>query len=203
MGRKVLGIDAGTNSVGHALIDTDEKKIIECNVSRIENSSIEPKDRTQIRTTRRMNERFKLRRERIIRVLHVLGFLPEHYEKLINFTNHPGQLISGCDDEKFPLISMDGNRLLFKDYYNDMINDIISKNKHFDCSYSKTLYNHTLYYIRKIALSQKISKYALSWILLKANHKRGYNQNIGIHDFSEDEQKKGKRECAEQVPCSC
>lgn len=33
---------------------------------------------------RRMNERFQLRRERLNRVLNIMGFLPEHYARALD-----------------------------------------------------------------------------------------------------------------------
>ena len=44
---------------------------------------------------------------------------------------------------------------------------------------SKIPYDWTIYYLRKKALSQKISKEELAWIILNFNQKRGYYQLRG------------------------
>ena len=88
---KILGLDLGTNSIGWAVID-NEKKCIEAAGSRIipmdagrlgdfekGNSVSFTAERTQYRGTRRLHERYILRRERILRILRIMGFLPEHY----------------------------------------------------------------------------------------------------------------------------
>ena len=102
MGEKILGLDLGTNSIGWALIngniDNEDKiqlKEIEAAGSRIipmdaailgdfnkGNSTSQTAERTRYRGVRRLRERHLLRRERLHRVLDLLGFLPEHY------TNH-------------------------------------------------------------------------------------------------------------------
>ncbi|GAB1418113.1 hypothetical protein MASR2M12_08780 [Bacteroidales bacterium] len=94
--KKILGLDLGTNSIGWALIEQDfenkQGKILGMG-SRIVpmsqdilgefdkgNSVSQTAERTGFRGTRRLRERHLLRRERLHRVLNVLGFLPEHYE---------------------------------------------------------------------------------------------------------------------------
>lgn len=52
----------------------------------------------------------------------------------------------------------------------------------------KVPYDWTIYYLRKKALTEKISKEELAWILLNFNQKRGYFQLRG-----EDEEVQGKK----------
>ena len=85
MGR-ILGLDLGTNSIGWALIDDNEHKIIKAG-SRIipmdaatmgdyekGNLKSTASKRTGFRGIRRLYERATLRRERLLRVLHTMGF---------------------------------------------------------------------------------------------------------------------------------
>ena len=101
--KKILGLDLGTNSIGWALVDLEDKKILGLG-SRIipmsqdilgefgkGNSISQTADRTKYRGVRRIRERFLLRRERLHRVLNVLGFLPEHFANQIDFENRLGQ----------------------------------------------------------------------------------------------------------------
>ena len=93
--KKILGLDLGTNSIGWALISTNENDKpckIEGMGSRIipmsqdiigefdkGNSVSQTAERTGFRGTRRLRERHLLRRERLHRVLNILEFLPKHY----------------------------------------------------------------------------------------------------------------------------
>lgn len=98
--KHILGLDLGTNSIGWAVINSnfdeatqkEQLKGIEAAGSRIipmdaaqlgdfnkGNSVSQTANRTQYRSTRRLYERKKLRRERLHRVLQLLGFLPSHY----------------------------------------------------------------------------------------------------------------------------
>lgn len=52
-------------------------------------------------------------------------------------------------------------------------------------------YDWTIYYLRKKALSQKISKEELAWVILNFNKKRGYYQ---FRDDNADENKENKIE---------
>mgnify|MGYP002370751001 CR=1 FL=1 len=93
--KNILGLDLGTNSIGWALIQHDAEqqqgKILGMG-SRIipmsqdilgdfgkGNSVSQTADRTRFRSVRRLRERQLLRRERLHRLLNVLGFLPHHY----------------------------------------------------------------------------------------------------------------------------
>jgi CRISPR-associated protein Cas2 len=101
--KRILGLDLGTNSIGWALMETTTESKFEKTV--FENAQIQglgsriipmpqneiddfsrgitksaTADRTDKRGTRRLYERSNLRRERMHRVLNILGFLPEHYE---------------------------------------------------------------------------------------------------------------------------
>ena len=97
--KHILGLDLGTNSIGWAIVKettdantTDAQKIIADAGSRIipmdaamqsdfakGNTVSQTHDRTQYRGVRRLRERQLLRRERLHRVLTLMGFLPKHY----------------------------------------------------------------------------------------------------------------------------
>jgi CRISPR-associated endonuclease Csn1 len=88
--KKILGLDLGTNSIGWALIDKENHKILgmgsriipmgtdkqdyEKGVSITKNA-----DRRLKRTIRKMNKRYKLRRNKLLFVLHELGMLPTQF----------------------------------------------------------------------------------------------------------------------------
>ena len=89
---KILGLDLGTNSIGWALIDDNKKEIIKTNVrifpegvNDINQSKEKSKnaDRRIARGIRRSNYRFKMRRERLKKVLKELGIKPD--EKYYTF----------------------------------------------------------------------------------------------------------------------
>ena len=107
--KNILGLDLGTNSIGWAVISTSEDTNISPKIksagSRIipmdaatlgdfdkGNTKSQTAERTAFRGVRRIRERHLLRRERLLRVLHQLHFLPPHFEADINFIDHPGQI---------------------------------------------------------------------------------------------------------------
>src|SRR5690606_20224809 len=99
--KRILGLDLGTNSIGWALIKQDFKnkegsilgmgsRIIPMSQDILGefgkgNTVSQTAERTGYRSTRRLRQRHLLRRERLHRVLNVLGFLPEHYAREIDF----------------------------------------------------------------------------------------------------------------------
>ncbi len=199
--KRILGLDLGTNSIGWALIEQDFKdksgkilgmgsRIIPMTQDRKDefgkgNSISQTADRTGFRGTRRLRERFLLRRERLHRVLNVLGFLPEHYANQIDFEKRLGKFLN----EKEPKINYkeiwnpekkkNEFDFIFKDSFEEMLTDFRKYQPQLLENNKKLPYDWTIYYLRKKALSQKITKEELAWILLNFNQKRGYYQLRG------------------------
>ncbi len=185
--KKILGLDLGTNSIGWALVEQDfdkkEGKIIDAG-SRIipmdqsqltdferGNSVSATANRTGYRGVRRLYERDNLRRERLHRVLNILGFLPEHYAEKVDFDKKKGQFT-----EEVKLNYRKGSvgyEFIFKDSFQEMIDEFKAK------GIDRMPYDWTLYYLRKKALQHKISKEELAWVILNFNQKRGYYQLRG------------------------
>jgi len=199
----ILGLDIGSNSIGWALIQLDllqkTKRIIAAG-SRIipmdqkvlsdfgKGITISPTaQRTSYRNARHCRERHLLRRERLHRVLHILGFLPTHYDKQIDFSKRYGKFVDNTE----PKIAYNEGKFLFMDSFQEMLADF--KIHQPDLFYtkkngeeSKIPYDWTIYYLRKKALSRKISKEELAWIILNFNQKRGYYQ---LREEEEEENK--------------
>lgn len=192
MKKRILGLDLGTNSVGWALIQSDfankEGKILGLG-SRIipmsqdilndfgKGSSItQTAERTRLRGVRRLRERFLMRRERMLRVLNIIDFLPAHFSNQIDFKKQKGQFVG--ESEPKLQFNNDGH-FLFVDEFNKMVEQF--KDKHPDLLQDgkKIPYDWTIYYLRTEGLRRKISKEALAWILLQFNQKRGYYQLRG------------------------
>lgn len=203
--KTILGLDLGTNSIGWALVQQDEKnktgKIIAAN-SRIipmdqgilgdfdkGNSISQTAERTSYRGVRRLHERALLRRERLHRVLHIMKFLPSHYESNIDFELHLGQFINHTEP-KIDIVEIDGKyNPLFRSSFNEMLNDFSIHCPELVKEGKKVPYGWTIYFLRKKALTQKIEKEELAWILLNFNHKRGYYQ---LRGEDEEENNDGK-----------
>ena len=189
----ILGLDIGSNSIGWALIQLDllqkTKRIIATGSTIIpmdqkvlsdfgKGITISPTaQRTSYRNARHCRERHLLRRERLHRVLHILGFLPTHYDKQIDFSKRYGKFVDNTE----PKIAYNERKFLFMDSFQEMLADF--KIHQPDLFYtkkngeeSKIPYDWTIYYLRKKALSRKISKEELAWIILNFNQKRGYYQ---------------------------
>ncbi|WP_312764912.1 type II CRISPR RNA-guided endonuclease Cas9 [Epilithonimonas sp.] len=195
MGKNILGLDLGTNSIGWALIKQDfenkQGKIIGMG-SRIipmdegekgkfaEGASIsKTADRKKYRGVRRLRERYLLRRERLHRVLNIIKFLPEHFANEIDFEKRFGKFKT----ENEPKIAYNNDSFIFKNSFEEMLADfkthqpqILKNEKGED---KLVPYDWTIYYLRKKALSKKIEKEELAWILLNFNQKRGYYQLRG------------------------
>jgi len=199
--KRILGLDLGTNSIGWAVVNAEEvirenetsflKPVsINASGSRIipmdegvlgdfdrGNTKSQTKDRTDKRGTRRLLERYLLRRERLLRVLKLMDFLPEHYAEKIDsygkFTDEsePKLAWRKGTDGKFEFI--------FKDSFNEMLDDFAKNQQQLVADGKKVPYDWTIYYLRKKALSQRLTKEELAWILLQFNQKRGYYQLRG------------------------
>jgi CRISPR-associated endonuclease Csn1 len=190
--KRVLGLDLGTNSIGWALVDKNDQKILGMGSRIIPMSQdilgkfdsgisiSQTAERTGFRGIRRLRERHLLRRQRLHRVLHILGFLPDHYEKYIDFENRLGQF-SPDTEPKLPWKEIEKNRFnfIFQNSFDEMFADFAQTQPQLVSNDKKIPYDWTIYYLRKKALSQKIEKEELAWILLNFNQKRGYYQLRG------------------------
>jgi CRISPR-associated endonuclease Csn1 len=201
--KKILGLDLGTNSIGWALTNNDfDNKLgnIEGLGSRIIPMSqdvlgkfdsgvsiSQTAERTKYRGTRRLVQRFLLRRERLHRVLNILDFLPQHYVEAIDFDKKFGQF-KPEKEEKLSFYKNESgkNQFLFLESHQEMLAEFQLTNP----DLKQVPYDWTIYYLRKKALTQKISKEELAWILLNFNQKRGYYQLRG----EEQEENKNKLE---------
>ena len=201
--KKILGLDLGTNSIGWALTNNDfENKVgnIEGLGSRIIPMSqdvlgkfdsgvsiSQTAERTKYRGTRRLVQRFLLRRERLHRVLNILDFLPQHYAEAIDFDKKFGQFKPEREEKLSFYKNENGkNQFLFLESYKEMLLEFQLTNP----DLKQVPYDWTIYYLRKKALTQKITKEELAWILLNFNQKRGYYQLRG----EEEEVNKNKLE---------
>lgn len=233
--KRILGLDLGTNSIGWALVEQDFEnkngKILDMG-SRIipmsqdilgdfgkGNSVSQTAERTGYRGVRRLRERHLLRRERLHRVLNILGFLPGHYAAQIDFERRPGKFINESEPKlAYNTFWNEAKRkreydFIFKRSFEKMLADFRQHQPSLlvDEKGEKKLvpYDWTLYYLRKKALTQKIEKEELAWILLNFNQKRGYyqlrgeekeenpNRSVKFHslkvvDVVADEDSKGK-----------
>lgn len=203
--KNILGLDLGTNSIGWAVVgsvtDAAEKeilagikgcgsRIIPMDASQLSdfakgNTVSQTADRRSKRTARRMNERFILRRERLHRVLNLMGFLPEHYAASLD---RYGKFIDADDHKIAWRTNSDGRQeFVYRQAFNEMYEEFKSRNPEFLKNGGKIPYDWTIYYLRKKALYSPITKEELSWILLNANQKRGYNQLMGMDEQQEQE----------------
>lgn len=204
--KKILGLDLGTNSIGWAVVNQENDgensflKSIEAAGSRIipmsadimgdferGNSVSQTKDRTKFRATRRLRERFLLRRERLHRVLGIMGYLPSHYSEQIDKL---GKFLPGTEPKLEWRKSDSGKyEFIFHNSFEEMLTQF--RNNHNGKEIKNIPADWTIYYLRKKALTERISEEELAWILLNFNQKRGYYQLRGEDkedDFSKKEE---------------
>ena len=191
--KKILGLDLGTNSIGWALIEQDfenkKGKILGMG-SRIIPMSQEilgkfesgqsisqTAERTGFRSVRRLRQRSLLRRERLHRVLNILGFLPHHYGRTIDFEKRVGQFKNNLEP-KIAYFQNDSGKFefLFKDSFEEMVADFRKSQpqlffKNNKGKEAKITYDWTLYYLRKKAISKRISIEVVALFLLHFNQK--------------------------------
>lgn len=209
--KKILGLDLGTNSIGWAVVNTDEtaredgsttlqptgisaagSRIIPISADILGefdkgNSVSQTAERTSKRMARRIRERNILRRERLLRVLKLAGFLPTHFAEQID---RYGKFI-GDDEPKLAWKKNDEGKFefVFQDSFNEMLRDFAAEQNGLVVSGKKIPYDWTIYYLRKKALTQAISKEELAWILLQFNQKRGYYQLRGEEQEEQPDKK--------------
>ncbi|NDV94355.1 type II CRISPR RNA-guided endonuclease Cas9 [Dysgonomonas sp. 521] len=202
MSKKVLGLDLGTNSIGWALVNYIESirenqfqpsniidigsRIIPMDAAALSdfdngNLKTQTAERTRYRSVRRLHERYLLRRERLHRVLYILGFLPEHYAKCIDFEKNTGKFLSDSEPKIAYSLNDETDRyeFYFKESFVEMIQDFVKYQPELVKDGKKVPYDWTIYYLRKKALSEQISKEELAWLILHFNQKRGYYQQRG------------------------
>ena len=206
--KHILGLDLGTNSIGWAVVketkESDGANHIDGIVdagSRIipmdaamqsdfarGNTVSQTADRTRYRGVRRLRERCLLRRERLHRVLALMGFLPKHYAD--NLTRY-GKFKDDVECKLAWANNDEGNpTFLFKQSYDEMLQLFWQVHPELMKQGLKVPYDWTIYYLRKKALSEALSCEELAWILLNFNQKRGYYQTRG----EEQEEDRSKQE---------
>lgn len=209
MSRTILGLDLGTNSIGWALVEIDhENKLVKilglgsriltmdaAEIAKFESGAKTESGaakRTALRSPRKLNERYLLRRDRLHCVLNLLNALPKHYKLSIEFENEKGKRSGKFKkgaEEKLAYYKDDNGKslFLFKDAYYQMENDFREKYPELfyhkrNGSQTKIPYDWTLYYLRHKAVTDKsfkLTKEQLAWITLSFNQKRGYEKVIG------------------------
>jgi len=207
--KNILGLDLGTNSIGWAKISIDDSRnalpqiklgsrIIPMSqdvLGKFDSGVTESQTaaRTGYRGTRRLRERCLQRRERLLRVLHTLNFLPEHFDNAIGWNKNNNKTYGKFIDDTEPKVAWkrgaDGKmQFLFMDAFNEMLADFAQYQPEFIAEGKKIPLDWTLYYLRDKATKQAITKEQLAWILLNFNQKRGYYQLRG-EDEEEDTSK--------------
>lgn len=200
--KKILGLDLGTNSIGWAVVEAstaDNGELLPKSIlgagSRIipsdkvedfekGNSVSQTAEKTKYKGMRTIKERKKLRRTRLNRVLREIDFLPSHFEKKIdrygNFTDFTEPKICWNVDETGK------SHFLFESSFYEMIEDFRIAQPQLLEKGRKIPYDWTIFFLRKKALTQPISKEELAWVILNFNQKRGYYQLRDEEEVVED-----------------
>lgn len=183
---RILGLDIGTNSVGGALINIDDfgkEGKIEWMGSRIipldgdslqkfeTGGQVETKaaNRRLLRGSRRLKQRYKLRRSRLIKVFKLLGWVEADFPE--NFKNQPADFRFDIN-QHLPL-SAETKEEAHKEFGTDKVSD-----------------DWLVYYLRKKALTQKITLQELARIIYMLNQRRGFKSSrkeIKIQEDTEEE----------------
>ena len=202
--KKILGLDLGTNSIGWSLVNfnlenkTGEIKglgsriipMTQDTLGKFDSGSVSDSPtaaRRGFRGTRRLRQRVLLRRERLHRVLTILGFLPKHYQDALDFETKLGQIKQGYEPKIAYELTENGRfEFRFKESFYEMTREFQAAGH----ANLKFPYDWTIYYLRKKALTQKIHREELAWLLLNFNQKRGYYQLRGEEEETEPKNKR-------------
>lgn len=173
--KKILGLDIGTNSIGWALVELGEfgkegsiigagSRIIPMDgdaMQKFESGSPVSKnaDRRMARTARRLKQRFKLRRSRLIEALKTLQWLPVDFPS--DFKSYP----ENTQDKPFSI----SHYLPFAPSTIEEAQNVFGT--------SSIPEDWVVYYLRKKALSEKISLNELVRIIYMMNQRRGFKSS--------------------------
>lgn len=202
--KTILGLDLGTNSIGWAVVrkeDNENKapevllgsRIIPMDEGEMSDfgkglTNSAAKERRGKRMMRRILARRLLRRERLLRVLHVLGWLPKHFDQAHKWDKSKGGGYAKQDAEsevRLPWVKDEAGQMsfLFSDSFAQMLSDFAATCSNGSAEY-KVPADWTLYYLRTKALHAPITREELAWVLLSFNQKRGYQLARG--EFEKD-----------------
>lgn len=195
--KNVLGLDLGPASIGWAVVAYDKKdeeketaqavkaagvRVLPMDAAELAdfnkgNKQSQTAERTRLRSVRRLTQRARLRRERCVRVLRILGFLPPHFDAALD---RYGKFADerGCPIAWAPT-GDGGRRFLFDAAFREMVADFAIHGTQPPAETQKLPHDWTLYWLRRKALTQKITGEELAWVLLSFNQKRGYHQLRG------------------------
>ncbi|MBO9684081.1 MAG: hypothetical protein J7502_15685, partial [Flavisolibacter sp.] len=165
--KKILGLDVGTNSIGSALININEfgkEGSIEWMGSRIipldgdslykfENGGqVETKaaGRRLLRGSRRLKQRYKLRRSRLIKVFKLLGWISQDFPENFKEQNHDGSF----NINNYLSLSETIKQEAYREFGTDKISD-----------------DWLIYYLRKKALTERITLQELARIIYMLNQR--------------------------------
>jgi len=185
--KKILGLDIGTNSVGWALIEQDfenrQGKILGLgsriipldgdSLSKFENGGqVETKaaSRRMLRGARRLKQRYKLRRNRIIKVFKILGWVDQEFPE--NFKLSTGNTLSFNINQYLPFSELT-KQGAFEAFGSENISE-----------------DWIVYFLRNKALKQEITLSELARIIYMLNQRRGFKSSrkeAKIRDESEEE----------------
>jgi CRISPR-associated endonuclease Csn1 len=185
--KKILGLDIGTNSIGGALINLEEfgkEGTIEWMGSRIiplDGDSLQKFEtggqvetraaaRRSLRSSRRLKQRYKLRRTRLIKVFKTLGWVSSDFPENFKEVNADG--------------SFNINSFL-------PITEATKQEAHCEFGTANISDDWIVYYLRKKALLEKISLPELARIIYMLNQRRGFKSSRKeIKPLDENEEEK-------------
>ena len=191
--RKILGLDIGTNSIGWAFIESNayenpetlDGKIIQLGsriipmeadaMNKFETGVPESKatGRRQARGARRLNQRYKLRRTRLIEALKILGWIPEGFPlHFKNLKKHSiNEYLHFSDDLKKEAADFFG-----------IANKKTTKGADYEISE-----DWIIYFLKTKALHTQVSLPELARILYHYNQRRGFKSSRKDAKIEEEE----------------
>lgn len=197
-----LGIDMGVASIGTALIDEDSQKIIHLGVRSFRSPSSDSdnnsKTRRLARLQRRQTARRNMRQHKLFTYLQEISLLPELSNEHKDFLNAPiseeFKTFASKRRENVRRCSIIRNQILTQLDSNllKIWTEFLEHRPHYAKDYLNKLPYILPYFIRTIALDEKLDRYSLGRIIYHFSQRRGFLSNRKNIAVDQDDEKKSK-----------
>ncbi|WGL60087.1 type II CRISPR RNA-guided endonuclease Cas9 [Pigmentibacter sp. JX0631] len=184
----ILGLDLGTTSIGWSLINEEEKKIIKMGVRIFDEGvnrdpsgkeSTKNAQRRDARSARRMRERRYMRTQKLFKLLQKYDLLPKYSNEQLKEIENVTYTKQAKKKEQRRLQLCFRNKII-----ENLDKELISKwekilphRPELYKKYSKSLHLIFPFFLRTIALSEKLERYELGRAIFHLSHRRGFLSN--------------------------
>lgn len=187
----ILGLDLGTSSIGWSLIDEDKQNIVNMGVrifdegvnrDQFGTESSKNAQRREARLSRRARERRMMRMNKLFKILQESSLLPNFSKLQLEKINSPfkDNISSQAKKKEIRRRSLEVRQEIISDLDKDLLKKwsfLLPHKPHLYKIYNKTLPNVFPYFLRKVALDEKLEPFELGRALFHLGQRRGFLSN--------------------------